>query len=166
MIVIADTSPINFLVLIGEQEILPALFGQVIIPQVVFRELQAAATPPAVRQWLADRPQWIEISEMTFRSDPALSYLDEGEREAIQLAEELKADLLLVDEKTARREAARRNLSTSGTLGVLDRAAEKGLVDFVQALQNLKQTSFYISPSVEQFFLERDARRKSSENEL
>jgi hypothetical protein len=44
---------------------------------------------------------------------------------------------------------------------MLDRAAAKGLVDFSQALQQLKQTSFYLSPSVERFFLERDARRKT-----
>lgn len=161
MIVIADTSPINFLVLIGEQDLLAALFGRVIIPQAVFRELQAAATPVVVRNWLANRPQWIELRTTTSAPDPALSHLDEGEREGIQLAEELKADLLLVDERAARREAAKRNLATSGTLGVLDRAAEKELVDFSLALQNLKQTSFYISSSVERFFRDRDARRKS-----
>ncbi len=161
MIVIADTSPINYLVLIGEQDLLAALFGRVIIPQAVFGELEAAATPSLVRQWLVNRPQWIELRTTTSAPDPALSHLDEGEREAIQLVEELKADLLLVDERAARREAAKRNLATSGTLGVLDRAAEKGLVDFSLALQKLKQTSFHISSSVERFFRDRDARRKS-----
>lgn len=161
MIVVADTSPINFLVLIGEQDLLAALFGRVIIPQAVFGELAAAATPSIVRQWLANRPQWIEVRTPTSAPDSALSHLDEGEREAIQLVEELKADLLLVDEKAARRVAAERNLNTSGTLGVLDRAAEKGLVDFSRAFYKLKQTSFYISPSVEDFFLDRDAQRKS-----
>jgi predicted nucleic acid-binding protein len=94
--------------------------------------------------------------------DMSLSHLDEGEREAIQLAEFLGADLLLVDEKAARKEAAKRHLSTSGTLGILDSAADKGLVDFFQALQRLKQTSFYISAAVEQFFLERNVQRKAS----
>ena len=93
--------------------------------------------------------------------DRSLSHLDEGEREAIQLAEELGADLILVDDKDARREASKRHLSTSGTLGVLDRAAEKGLIDFSRALERLKQTSFYLSPSVERFFVRRDAERKS-----
>ena len=126
MIVIADTTPINYLVLIGEQELLPALFGQIIIPEAVFRELHAAVTPQPVQQWLANIPQWLEIRKLTAAPDASLSHLDEGEREAIQLGEELAADLLLVDEKAARREAAKRNLATSGTLGVLDRAAEKG----------------------------------------
>lgn len=52
MIVIADTAPINYLVLIGEQKLLPTLFGQVIIPETVLRELLATATPQAVRQWV------------------------------------------------------------------------------------------------------------------
>jgi len=93
--------------------------------------------------------------------DTTLSHLDEGEREAIQLAVESGADLLLVDEKAARREATSRGLATSGTLGILDRAAEKGLVDFAQALHRLKQTSFYLSSSVEEFFLKRDAQRRA-----
>ena len=53
MIVIADTAPLNDLVLIGEQELLPALFGQIIIPEAVCRELLTAATPLVVRQWLS-----------------------------------------------------------------------------------------------------------------
>jgi predicted nucleic acid-binding protein len=161
MIVIADTTPINYLVLIGEQELLPALFCQIIIPEVVFRELLATATPQVVRQWLSNHPQWLEIRKVTTAPDTSLSHLDEGEREAIQLAEELGADLILVDEKAARREAARRQLATSGTLGVLDRAAEKGLVNFSQAFQHLKQTSFRMSPTVERFFLARNTQRES-----
>jgi predicted nucleic acid-binding protein len=161
MIVIADTSPLNYLVLIGEQELLPALFGKIIIPEAVFRELQAAAAPQAVQNWSAQSPKWLDIRKAAKKPDRSLTHLDEGEREAIQLAEELGADLLLVDEKAARREAFKRHLSTSGTLGVLDRAAEKELVDFSEALQGLKQTSFYLSFSVERFFLERDRKRKA-----
>lgn len=161
MIVIADTTPINYLVLIGEQELLPALFCQVILPEAVLRELLATATPQVVRQWLSNHPQWLEIRKVTMAPDTRLSHLDEGEREAIQLAEALGADLILVDEKAARREAARRQLATSGTLGVLDRAAEKGLVNFSQAFQRLKQTSFRMSPTVERFFLARNTQRES-----
>ncbi len=161
MIVVGDTSPLNYLVLIGEQELLPTLFGQIVIPEAVFRELQAAATPRAVQKWLAQGPDWLEIRKTARTPDTRLSHLDDGEIEAIQLAEELGADLLLVDEKAARKEAAKRRLSTSGTLGVLDRAAEKGLVDFSNALHRIKQTSFYLSPPVERFFLERDTKRKA-----
>jgi predicted nucleic acid-binding protein len=164
MIIIADTSPINYLVLIDAQDILPIIFSQIIIPEAVMDELQATATPPAVKRWIANRPQWLEVRRLMMPPDLSLYHLDEGEREAIQMAQELGADLLLVDEKAARQEAAKRNLSTVGTLGILDRAADKGLVDFAQALQLLKQTSFYISSSVELFFLERDAQRKAKQS--
>jgi predicted nucleic acid-binding protein len=162
MLVIADTSPISYLVLIGEQEILPVLFGRVFIPSTVFQELQATVAPPPVARWIAHYPNWLEIRATTHAPDVSLFHLDPGEREAILLAEELAADLLLMDEKAARKEAASRNLPTSGTLGVLDLAAEKGLVDFSQVFGRLKQTSFYVSASVERFFLERHAQRKSS----
>jgi predicted nucleic acid-binding protein len=159
--VIADTTPINYLALIEAQELLPALFVTIFIPEAVFRELQAPATPEPVREWLMGRPPWLQLRQIASPPDKSLAHLDDGEREAIQLAVECDAALLLVDEKAARREAMSRGLATSGTLGILDRAAEKGLIDFAQALQSLKQTSFYLSPRVEQFFLERDARRKA-----
>ena len=160
MIVIADTTPINYLLLTGHESLLPRLFGQVLIPEEVLQELRAEATPHAVRQWIQSPPEWLEIRATTAPPDRTLSHLGQGERQAIQLAEELSAELLLVDEKAARREAAKRNLRTTGTLGILDLAADKGLVDFAQAFERLKETSFYISSSVENFFLERDSRRK------
>ena len=165
MIVIADTSPINYLILIGEQDLLHLLFGGVIIPWQVLQELRVNATPSAVRQWIGQPPAWLLIRKTTKSPDSTLSHLDDGEIEAIQLAEEMRADLLLVDEKAARKEAAKRHLATSGTLGVLDLAAERGLVDFSESLARLKQTSFRFSASVERFFLVRDARRKSTKPE-
>ena len=80
MVVIADTIPINYPVLIGEQELLPALFGQIIIPEAVFRELHAAVTPQPVQQWLASIPFWLEIRKLTAAPDATLFHLDEGER--------------------------------------------------------------------------------------
>jgi len=149
MIVVADTTPINYLVLIGEEELLHVLFGRGIIPGAVLRELQSAATPQAVRQWIAGQPDWLETKATARDDETSLFRLDEGERAAIQLAVELSAGLLLVDDQAARREAASRKLATSGTLGILDRAADKGLADFSQALLCLKQTSFYLPPAVE-----------------
>jgi len=89
--------------------------------------------------------------------------LDVGERQAILLSQELHADLLIVDDRAARDEAAKRNLPAVGTLGVLERAAEKKLIDLPQILSQLKQTSFYISESLENLFLERDRKRKLAE---
>lgn len=74
-------------------------------------------------------------------ADPALK-LGSGEREAIALAEEVGADLLLVDDAKARREALRRGLAVTGTLAVLVAAAERGLVDLPEAIAALWQTTF------------------------
>lgn len=63
MLVISDTSPLNYLVLISRQDILPSLFGKVLIPPAVWRELRAAATPPVVRQWMVKLPSWLEVKQ-------------------------------------------------------------------------------------------------------
>lgn len=161
MIVVSDTTPLNYLVLVGKQDILPLLFGQVIVPEAVMRELQAAAAPPEVRQWLRSRPGWLETKQAP-PPDTNLSHLDEGEREAIQLANELKADLLMIDERAGRDEALKRGLPVIGTLGALESAAERGLLDFSLVLAELKAHKFFLSPALERDFLERDARRKAS----
>ena len=77
------------------------------------------------------------------------------------LAEELDADILLMDERSGREVALRRNLPVVGTLGILERAAEKGLLDFAETLQKLKATGFFVAPALEKDFLERDAKRKN-----
>ena len=161
MIVIADTTPLNYLVLIDAADLLPQLFGQVLIPPAVFAELKDPGTPPPVRAWLTNTPSWLQIQIVRSSPDPALDYLDPGEREAIALAEELKAYLLLVDENDARREAARRKLLFIGTLGILRRAAQLNLIDLPSMLAKLQQTTFYVSPEVIQSLLDEDAQRKN-----
>jgi predicted nucleic acid-binding protein len=61
MIVIADASPLNYLVLINEVHILPKLYGRVLIPPGVWAELQQERTPEPVRQWAAKPPEWLEV---------------------------------------------------------------------------------------------------------
>src|SRR5690348_13549469 len=129
MIVIADTTPLNYLVLIDRVLILPQLYGRVLIPSAVWQEFQRPETPEAVRAWLAQRPAWLEIRQVQGSTASALGHLGAGEREAIALAEELRADRLILDDQAARRVAARRKLSVIGTLGVLVEAAARGLVD-------------------------------------
>lgn len=161
MIVISDTSPINYLVLVGQQDILPSLFGRVIMPEAVLNELKAAATPPQVHQWIANRPAWIEVKTPTGPPETNLFHLDEGEREAIQLAEEVKADLLIIDERAGREEALKRSLPVIGTLGILERAAELGMLDFALVLAELKAYKFFVAAALEQDFLDRDVQRKA-----
>jgi predicted nucleic acid-binding protein len=163
MIVIADTTPLNHLILIDQAGLLKALYVRVIIPSVVLSELQARATPPKVKAWIANCPDWLEVNQAAFPTDPSLMHLDGGERDAITLAENLRADLLLMDDLGGRQEAMRRNLKVTGTLTVLYLAAGRGLVeDFPATLQQLLQTGFRASPEIVQHFLDRHAERKKS----
>lgn len=161
MIVIADTSPLNYLVLIGEAEILQRLYGRVVIPEAVLRELEHREAPAVVTKWIAHRPGWLEIQQTAVPADVALGFLADGEREAIILAEKHQPDaLLLMDEGKGRQEATRRNLRVTGTLGVLNDAASRGWLDLPLALERLRQTTFRASPNLLQSFLDRDRQRR------
>lgn len=165
MIVIADASPLHYLILLDLTDILPRLYGRVIVPPAVAGELQAKNAPAGVKRWITNPPDWLEVRPIVVPPDPALGKLDAGEREAITIAEALQANLLILDERLGRREAERRNLRVTGTLGVLDEAAEAGFVDLREALQRLKMAGFYLDAKLIQFALDRDAnraRRKSS----
>jgi predicted nucleic acid-binding protein len=116
MIVVSDTSPVNYLLAIGQIELLPRLFGQIILPAAVMAELQTPDAPDLNRRWLANLPAAFEVRAAA-RLDKSLD-LDAGEREAICLAEELHAAALLIDEKKGRAAARQRGLSVVGTLGV------------------------------------------------
>jgi len=88
-VVIADTSPINYLLLIGEIAILPVLYGQVLVPPEVLAELSDADAPPVVSHWVRMPPDWLQVRQVrTSHDDPALHQLDPGERAAIRLAEQ------------------------------------------------------------------------------
>lgn len=144
MIVVADTSPLPYLVVIERERLLPALYGRVFIPPAVAEELDGESTPDVVRAWLARTPGWLEIRQPS-RSLPPEVDLDRGEREAIALAEELGAGLLLVDEWDARQEARRRHLSVVGTLRVLADGASLGLTDLEESFDRLRATNFRMS---------------------
>lgn len=156
MIVVADTTPLNYLVLIGEIELLPALYLSVLIPQEVHSELQRPKTPLAVRAWASALPAWCEVRSLISPPDATLMELDAGEREAIQLALDAGVDTLLMDESEGRREAMRRHLRVTGTVAVLERAAQRGLIDFRSTLERLEQTSFRLSATIRQEFLRRN----------
>lgn len=159
MIVIADTTPINYLVLIEQATALRELYGRVLIPQAVFAELQSSDTPEVVREWIAKSPEWLEVQHINVSSDAALIKLGAGESEAIALAEQLRADAIIIDERDGRQEAVRRNLRVIGTLRVLSDAAERGLLDLAEAFDRLQQTSFRASQELYRRFLDHDAER-------
>jgi predicted nucleic acid-binding protein len=99
MIVVADTGSLNYLIQIDCDKLLPQIYQRVFVPAAVIQELEDPSASAPVRLWLAHRPRWLEVRLITSPPDASLASLDRGEREAIQLAEELHADFLLIDER-------------------------------------------------------------------
>ena len=102
MIVVSNTSPLCYLVLIGQAEVLPKLYGSVATTQTVLTELCHPDAPPLIRAWATTPPDWLKAHPDPAPSDNALADLDAGERTAILLAEKLHADVVLLDESAAR----------------------------------------------------------------
>jgi predicted nucleic acid-binding protein len=161
IVIISDTSPINYLLLCDTLEVLPKLYGKIIIPQAVHTELIAPGAPKVVRKWAKSLPLWVTIRAAA-HIDFSLP-LDPGEREAICLAQEMFADGLIVDETEARKFARERGLIITGTLGVLELADARGLVQLSEVFLKLRRTNFHISEDLLQRALSRAARRRNAE---
>ena len=147
-VVIADTSPINYLILIGHIDLLRSLYSRIIIPLEVLNELQSPGAPQPVSTWARIPPEWVEIRSVPPFAVPLLSEvcLDAGEEAAIRLALTEPGSRLVIDEAVGRSVASRLGLQNTGTLGVLLAASDAGLVDLRSSLHALQQTNFRISP--------------------
>lgn len=156
MIAVADTSPLNYLVLIGEADLLPVLFERILIPDAVLHELMHAHAPQRVRAWIANPPPWLEVRPVASAPSAQILDLDRGEREAIQLALEAGAGTVLLDDADGRRQAESMKLEVRGILGVLERGARLGRIDLREAPGRLIQTNFRMSPSVLEVLLHRN----------
>lgn len=159
MTVISDTSAITNLAAIDYLHLLPKLYEKVTIPTAVYHELVNVDPPePGTRE--VQKEFWFDVRSITQREvvehlqDEAK--LDLGESEAIALALELKADLLLIDERRGRAEADRLGLKITGLLGILIEAKSRCLIPVVKPLMDsLKQISdFRVSPALYQKILE------------
>jgi predicted nucleic acid-binding protein len=149
MIVVADSGPLHYLILLEHIELLRRFYGQVLVPEPVAGELSAAASPAVVRDWMRKPPTWVDVRPVPSDAVAMITDdLDLGERAAIALAETMHADLLLIDEAAGRAEAKRRHLRVTGTLGVLRAGAEQGLVNVPDLLERLKATSFYLDETL------------------
>jgi predicted nucleic acid-binding protein len=154
VIVVADTSPLNYLIEIECDHVLPALYNRLLLPSAVMQELRHLRAPSSVKAWLNSVPDWIELCDPPAMPDPTLGFLHEGEREAIQIAEQRHADLILIDERRGSLEAGRRGLIATGTLGVLLSAGKAGLIDPLTAYGRLaSETTFRTSASLERAFI-------------
>jgi len=135
-VVVSDTTPLHYLILIGQESILERLYGKVIIPPAVLTELSHASAPIQISNWATHPPPWVTVS--TPASIPGrFDGLDFGERQALAL-----------DDKVARRGALRELMHVKGTLGIVADAARAGLLDFAETAGLLQRTSMHLDQDV------------------
>lgn len=144
-LIISDTTPLNYLILIGQCDVLQRLFGRLLVPPAVIREMLHPKAPPQVAAWAANLPPWIEVRSPTI--DLRLG-IGAGEDAAISLAVELGDATLLVDDLKARAAAHARGFLTIGTITILDRADEAKLLEFDDAINALRATTFHLDEAV------------------
>jgi predicted nucleic acid-binding protein len=142
-LVVSDTSPLNYLILIEAIDLLPKLVSGVLIPPDVASELMDDRAPAAVRKWFTNPPSWLQIVA-PLNIDASLG-LDRGEAAAISLAVERGIRALLIDERKGFSIAKARGLEPVGTLALIEVSANRGLIDFDQTITRLRATSFRCS---------------------
>lgn len=145
-LVVADTTPLNYLILIGKAPILASLFGKVVIPEGVFAELGHPKAPDLVKSWIRDLPPWVEVARVS--EIDANIPLGKGEVEAISLALEKKINVILMDERKGRQAAQSRGLLAVGTLNLIDLADDLGMLDGIEAVRDLINTTFRADPGL------------------
>ncbi len=146
---VADTGPLHYLVLAGHIQTLAVLFSEVAIPDAVRDELAHPGAPVAVRGWIASPSAWLSVhpvrTDMLAQTD---AVLDRGERSTLALAMERQPDLVLMDDRAGVAATHARGFVVTGTLGILARAARRGLLDLPAALNALDRTNFHWTPSL------------------
>ena len=154
-IVVSNTTPLIALAWLSQLDLLPTLFGNLHIPQAVNDEIQH--NPTAVGAAELASVSWLQISPVqdTMAVSLLLDQLDAGESEAIVLARELQAGLLLMDERRGRRRALQAGLNVVGTLGILIQARRQDLIGPLRPLLGrLQQLPFHISEQLYQDVLQ------------
>lgn len=143
--IFSNTAPFIALSAIGRLDLLPALFGRIHVVEPVVRECAAggAVTVPALESL-----PWVTVQPITaVDPEPMLTQLDAGEKWTLHAARQAKAKLLLIDERIGRNLAERMGLKVSGTLGVLLKAHQQGLItSFSLAAEDMRVQGIFFHP--------------------
>ncbi|MFY9346090.1 MAG: DUF3368 domain-containing protein [Planctomycetota bacterium] len=153
-LLVADAGPIITLATVGRFGLLRDLASEVVVPRTVFEEIVAGAPRPGATEIRAD---WIRVADARRElSDAFALMVDRGEAEALALAKELPASVLVVDDLRARRLALELGLRFTGTLGILDMAKRSGLLGSLRVeMENLRRAGFRIAEPIAAEFLRR-----------
>jgi len=149
MIVVADSGPLHYLILLEHADLLRRFYGQVLVSDLDAGEFTTGGAPDIARNWMANPPTWVDVRPVAADAVSRVTDdLDLGERAATAFAETVAADLLSIDEAAGRAEAKRRRLRVTGTLGVLRAGAEQGVVNVPDLIERLKSTTFYLDETL------------------
>ena len=142
----------------GQDSVLEKLYGQVIVPPVVLEELGHPSAPQAISRWAKLPPSWLTVQTPAFIPQ-RFDNLDFGERQALALAKEIRADLVLLDDKVARRFAEKEAIKVKGTLGIVADAATANLLSFRETVETLQRTTMHLEPQLAQRIIQEYEKR-------
>ena len=152
--VISNTTPILSLLKIDKLDVLQKLYGEIIIPNAVYKEIEQGISKPYYQN--LKEISWIKIEEISDKK--VLQYfndLDAGEAEVLILANEINADLVIIDEILGRKFAQKLNINLTGTLGILLKAKELNYIENISSLiTQLKDKGTWINPKLANKVLE------------
>lgn len=150
--VIVNTTPLIALADIGHLDLLQKLYGEIIVPQAVANEIMSEPTKTMV----AASP-WIKVQRISDESQKKYfrSRLHAGEVEVMILADELNADLLVLDDNAAKKTAKFMGYKVTGTFGLLTKAKAKGYIKEVKPLMEaVIDDGLYVSDNLKKIILE------------
>lgn len=153
--IVINTSPLLALQVCGQIELLRALHSRVVVPQAVIAELERGQAGVGALALDAERPVWFEVVALPSPPSPLLqAYLDEGEAAVIALALELNITRVVIDERRGRAVARTMGLEVTGSIGVLLRAKQEGLLATVKpSLEAMQGHGIWLSERLRRFAL-------------
>ena len=149
--IIVNSTPLIALAKANKLEILKGMYEHIIIPEAVYREVTekddvAAQRIEAAREWIEVRKVDPNLDRRMYRAK-----LHEGEVEVMLLAQEIGADAVVIDDGAARRTAEYLGLPLTGTLGVMIKAKQRGLLEAVMpVVQQMEQNGFFFSKELKE----------------
>lgn len=149
---VSNTGPIIGLAKIGKLDLLKIIFKEILIPPIVHKELFGKIGPESEESERALN-HFIHITDfsaMDSETERIIADLDEGEKQAVALASQMRGNtLLLLDDRAGRRAAAKLKIPVTGLLGFLLLAKEKGYADNIGALlTELRRNGYWLSDKV------------------
>ena len=152
--VIVNSTPLIILCSIGYFDILRSLYQEIVIPDAVYQEVTAKEDSACMQMKAAG--SWVQVKQIQDHMEKKMyrAKLHEGEVEVMILAQELNADLVIIDDDAAKKTAKYLGLTVTGTLGVLLKAKKQGIIQKLHPLLiKMKQNGFYMDSALENMVL-------------